>query len=305
VTIREALAGATHRLREAGIEDGGLEAEVLLRHALAPPGVAPAAGPNELRGYESVVLDRTAFLKALPEPLSVEADEQFQTVLARRLSHEPTAYITGRREFYGFELEVTPAVLIPRPETELLVEATIELARARGGAQGKVAIADVGTGSGAVAIALAKNLAGARLYACDSAADALAVAGRNAGRNSVADRICFLQGDLLGPLPEAVDIIVANLPYVATADWRELAQEVRDFEPRAALDGGADGLDFIRWLLAGTTPHLRPGGAVALEIGAGQGEAVAALARSRFPVAKLTVRRDLAGHERVVTLSTA
>jgi release factor glutamine methyltransferase len=285
VTVRHALADAARRLEALGIEDAGLEAEFLLRYVLR--------------------LDRAAFLQKLQEPLGGEADSRYHEVLARRLNREPAAYITGRREFFGLELEVTPAVLIPRPETELLVEAAVALARDRLGGGTNVMIADVGTGSGAVAVAIARTLPEARVYATDISAAALSVAQRNAARHGVGNRVRFFGGDLLEPLPEAVDVLVANLPYVTTADWRDLAPEVRDFEPRQALAGGEDGLDIIRRLLVQAPSHLRPGGAVALEIGAGQAEAVQALARRVFPTSRSELRRDLAGRDRVFLIDTA
>ncbi len=159
-----------------------------------------------------------------------------RSLLERRLAHEPTAYIVGRREFYGLDLETTPAALIPRPETELLVREAIARRRE------PLLIVDVGTGNGAIAVALAVHLPQAALVAIDLSRGALALAVRNARRHGVESRVSFLQADLLAPLAQPADIIVANLPYVCTADWEALPPEIREHEPRCALDGGPDGL---------------------------------------------------------------
>jgi release factor glutamine methyltransferase len=282
VTIGEALAAARRRLKEAGIEDSDLEAEVLLRHALG--------------------VDRARLFACLQEPLPDDAQKRFEAYVGRRLKHEPTAYITGRREFFGLELEVTPAVLIPRPETEILVEAAIEVARPRGRIRRGAVMADVGTGSGAIAIALATSVPRSDVYAIDMSPEAIAIAERNVERHGVSDRVMVLRGDLLSPLPEFVDVVIANLPYVPSADIQSLAPEVRDHEPRRALDGGPDGLDLIRRLVAEAPRYLRPNGCVCLEFGDGQAEAVVRLSREAFPGMRVQLRKDLAGRERVVVI---
>jgi len=283
VTLAEALSAASGRLVAAGIEDARLEAEVLLRHALGS--------------------DRAALLSRLREALSPEAAARFESLLGRRLAHEPTAYIVGRREFYGLEFQLTPDVLIPRPETELLVETAVELAKPRSRIRRGPVIADVGTGSGAVAVALALNVPRSSIYGVDCSPAALAVAAANAERHGVADRVMLLRGDLLAPLPEFVDVVVANLPYVKTSDWQALPPEIRDHEPREALDGGPDGLDLIRRLLDEAPRYLRPNGAVCLEIGADQGEAACEAARAAFPDAAIEVRKDFAGRDRVLVIA--
>jgi release factor glutamine methyltransferase len=280
VTIAGSLATARDRLAEAGIDDAGLEAEVLLRHALG--------------------MSRETLLANLDQPLQTEGSCTFESLIERRLAHEPTAYITGRREFFGLDIEVTPAVLIPRPETELLVEAAIDVAKPRGRIRRGPVIADVGTGSGAVAVALALTVPRSDVYGIDISLEALDVARRNAARHGVANRVLFYRGDLLTPLPEFVDVIVANLPYVPTAEWRRLPPEIRDHEPRGALDGGPDGLDAIRALLVEAPAFLRPRGCVCIEFGFGQAEAVRELARGSLPEHAVEVRRDLAGVERVL-----
>jgi release factor glutamine methyltransferase len=283
VTIGEALAGARRRLKDAEIEDADLEAEVLLRHTLR--------------------LDRAALFAHLDAPLPDDARQRFEAFLARRLGHEPTAYITGQREFFGLDFEVSPAVLIPRPETETLVEAAIELARPRGRIRRGAVIADVGTGSGAIAVALAKNVPRADVYAIDSSVEALDLARRNAERHGVSERIMFLRGDLLSPLPEYVDIVVANLPYVPSEVIPGLVREIREHEPLQALDGGPNGLEAIERLLAEAPDYLRPNGCLCLEFGDGQAAAVCEIARRSFPDSHLTVRKDMAGRERVLVIS--
>jgi release factor glutamine methyltransferase len=282
LTIAQTLAEARRQLQAAGVEDAALEAEVLLRHALRS--------------------SREELLARLGDPLEDGARCRFEGYLARRLKHEPAAYITGHREFFGLDFEVTPATLIPRPETELLVEAAIEVAKPRGRIRRGPVIADIGTGSGAIAVALAKNVARSDVYAVDVSAEALQVARRNAARHGVAERVILYRGDMLTPLPEFVDVLVANLPYVPTRDWAALPPEIREHEPHSALDGGADGLDFIRALLAEAPDFLRPRGCVCLEFGFGQAPAVQDIARAHFPDHSIEVRRDLAGIERVLMI---
>jgi release factor glutamine methyltransferase len=278
MTIAEVLSAAARRLADEGIEDARFEVEVLLRHVLG--------------------IDRARLLARLQEPLTEEQSCRFEAMLVRRLAHEPAAYITGQREFYGLDFEVTPAVLIPRPETEVLVEAVIELAKERSRVRRGPVIADIGTGSGAIAVSVALNVPRSEVYAVDSSPEALKIARRNAERLGV-ERIMFLRGDLCTPLPEYVDILAANLPYVKTSDWTTLPPEIRDHEPRLALDGGEDGLDVVRRLVEEAPRFLRPKGAVCLEIGFDQADEVRAIAAVSFPGYKVEVRQDLAGLDRV------
>lgn len=280
ITIARALHQATQRLR--GISDTArLDAELLLAHAL---------------GWR-----RTQVLAEGHEELGQAQLASFQALVERRAARVPVAYLTGSKEFYGLELYVDQRVLVPRPETELLVERALEHARARQGT-GPLLIADVGTGSGCIAVALAANLPRARVYATDISPAALEVAARNAARHQVAGRVTLLQGDLLAPLPEPVDLLVSNPPYTILA---EVDEGVRQHEPHLALDGGPDGLDLYRRLLAAAPAYVRSGGALLLEIGAWQGAAVAALARAHFPGADVLVHRDLAGRDRVVSIVPA
>jgi release factor glutamine methyltransferase len=282
-SLRRALADARNHLEAGGIDDAGLEAEVLLRHALD--------------------VSRPVLYIHLDDTLSTDAASRFETYIERRLAREPAAYITGHREFYNLDLAVTPATLIPRPDTETLVDVAIELAK---GLQSEMremlTIADIGTGSGAIAIALATALPRARIIATDSSPEALQVAEANARHHGVVDSIEFRLGDLLQPLTEPVDLIVANLPYVATDDYLALEPEVRDYEPRSALDGGPDGLDVIRRLLAMAPQRLSEHGAIALEFGAGQTVPLETLASKLFPAARTRIHTDLAGRPRVISI---
>jgi release factor glutamine methyltransferase len=278
-TTGAAYRSTVQRLRDAGIEadEARLEAEVLLRHVLR--------------------MERSAFLARRDDALPTEAASQLARLLERRCRHEPLAYILGHRAFYGLDFAVDERVLIPRPETEGLVERVIALA-------GKTAlIVDAGTGSGCIALALAAHLPDVRVIATDASADALALAAHNAYRLGLSERIAFLCGDLLEPVREKVDIIVSNPPYIPSGEIAALAPEIAHYEPRTALDGGPDGLDVVRRLLAQAVAHLRPGGHLLLEIGTGQGTAVARLAGGTLPESTVEVENDLAGLERYVVIT--
>lgn len=276
--IREALLEARHLLSG---DESALEAELLLMHAL---------GVYRARLYQR-----------LAEPLAPEASAAHRRLLDRRLAGEPLPYITGHREFFALDFETTPAALIPRPETETLVELAIAFARERCAGR-RIAIADIGTGSGVIAVALARELPLARIVATDISADALALARRNAARHDVADRIDFREGDLIGPLAEPVQMIAANLPYVTASQLESSPPEIRDHEPRVALDGGSDGLDVIRQLLAQAPARLAESGALFCEIGAWQGDAAREIGRRAFPRARIEIARDLSGRDRVLAV---
>ena len=278
---RAALAHVRLQLRAAGVEEAHLEADVLVRRVLG--------------------LERADLLARPETPLAPSQAATLEGLLARRLRREPLAYVLSRREFHGLDFRVTPAVMVPRPETETLVEEALAWAGAR---PAPVAVADVGTGSGCIAVSLAVRLPGARLLATDVSPAALAVADENIRRHGVAGRVRLLSGHLLQPLPYRVDLIVANLPYVPTGRFDGLQPEVRDYEPRLALDGGPDGTDLLRPLLRQAGAYLRPGGAVMLEIDEEQGCTMAQEARSAFPAASVRVRRDLAGRDRVLVVQT-
>ena len=258
--------------------DGTLDAELLLRHALS--------------------LDRARLYASLQDEAEAPEIDLFNSLLERRLDREPLPYIMAHREFYGLEFTVDSRVLIPRPETELLVEKALEFLEARPAGESPVLV-DVGTGCGAIAVALARHLPSARIYATDISKDVLEVAWNNCLAHSVEERVRLLEGDLLEPLPEAVDLIVANLPYVRSGDFQNLQEELL-FEPRLALDGGPDGLDLIRRLLEQAPGALRKGGAMILEIDPRQADAVTRLVRRAFSGAHVSVARDLAGLDRAV-----
>jgi release factor glutamine methyltransferase len=226
---------------------------------------------------------------------SAEA-EQFAALLARRAAHEPVAYLLGRRAFYDVELMVTRDVLIPRPETEHLVEAALFWAAEHPPRW----VVDVGTGSGALAVTMARHLPTARVVAVDLSAAALAVAARNVARYGLGERVTLLQADLLSVLGGPCDLIVANLPYIPQADIATLAPEVAAYEPHLALDGGVDGLALFRRLLVQVPAVLATPGLLLLEIDHRQADAVVALATQHLPRARVTVLRDLAGLPRVV-----
>jgi release factor glutamine methyltransferase len=276
VKLRQALENAREALRDKEIEDASLEGEILLRYVLG--------------------LSRARLFSQLEGQIDAEHEKALKKSLERRLSGEPTAYIIGIREFYGLNFIVDRRVLIPRPESELLVEKAIELA----GKRKMATIADIGTGSGAIAVSLAVNLPGVTIYAIDISAPALEVAAKNCQTHKVADKVVLLQGDMLEPLPGPVDMIIANLPYVKASDLTAL--RTLDFEPPLALNGGVDGLDIIRVFCNQAGEKLNPDGCLLMEIGQGQAERVTALLRKAFPSALIEIKRDLAGIERMVSL---
>jgi release factor glutamine methyltransferase len=305
-TIAQALSWATNQLRTAS-QTPRLDAELLLAHILE--------------------WSRARVLAERQAPLSQPQQAGLRALIARRATLEPIAYLIGHKEFYGLDFLVDHHVLIPRPETELLVEHAIAIARQIATDQGRtenreprteqdqailtrssselsvvgrrssVVVADIGTGSGCIAVALAVHVPGALIYAVDISPEALGVARQNVERHNVAERVLLLEGDLLDALPQPADILVSNPPYTILS---EIDEGVRRHEPYLALDGGADGLDIYRRLLNAAPAKLRPGGVILLEIGATQGAAVVELAQSRFPVARIRTYQDLAGLDRVV-----
>jgi release factor glutamine methyltransferase len=261
MTLSQALIEATAQLAasEHLRNQARRDAELLLLHTLQIPRVTLLAHPTR--------------------ELTAEQQAAYANTIRRRLNHEPIQYITGQQEFYGLLLKVTPAVLIPRPETELLVEAVLNLLPTNQ----PLKIADIGTGSGAIAIALAVHLPDADVTALDISPIALAIAAANAREHSVAHRIRFLQSDLLSALNphietnQSFDAIVSNPPYIPEPDRAGLHPQVRDHEPAAALFSGPEGLDLYRRLLPQAHTALKPNGLLALEIGHGQRDALAEL----------------------------
>lgn len=221
----------------------------------------------------------------------------YRGLLARAAVDEPIPYIIGHAPFMGLEFSVTHDVLIPRPETEQLVEMAVAWGRGRGA----IRIVDIGTGSGCIAISLACRLPEAEIMAIDVSSPALAVAATNATRHAPG-RIDIRQADLLGTVAASFDLIVANLPYIAREEWPTLPIGVKSYEPTLALDGGPDGLELVRRLLPQAAERLSPGGLALLEIGWRQGKAAAALARASFPGADVKIETDFAGHDRIIAI---
>lgn len=232
------------------------------------------------------------------KPLTAEQEKAYRQLVSRAAQAEPIPYITGQAPFFDFDLHVCPGVLIPRPETEQLVEQAVAWAKEQRLATAPHAV-DVGTGSGCIAIALARFLPDWQVTAVDISTKALAIAQKN-GARLAPGRIQFRQSDLLQAINTPVDLIVANLPYVTGDEWQALADGVKLYEPALALDGGVDGLDLIRRLLEQAATRLRPSGAIFLEIGWQQGASVNQAAQRHFPEAAVTVLPDLAGRERIV-----
>ncbi|MSP11708.1 MAG: peptide chain release factor N(5)-glutamine methyltransferase [Chloroflexi bacterium] len=286
------------------------EAEPLVRHALIQAARALLPVSEDLARLDAEVLlahilgiTRAQLFTRLSEILPARAIPPFESLVERRLAYEPIPYLVGHKAFYGLDLVVNRAVLIPRPETELLVERALSHIDALAASRSQVWVSDVGTGSGAIAIALAVYRPHIRVIATDISPEALEIADANARRQGVGGRITFLAGNLLAPLPHPVDLVCANLPYIPREQIRSLMADVRDFEPNQALDGGAAGLQIIEALLRQIEPKLRPGGILLLEIGDEQGVAVTDLARSILTPASLTMLQDMNGCDRVVDIA--
>ncbi len=280
-TIRETIRQTHQTLEAADIPDARLEAEVMVMTVMR------MTRQNIFAEQESEVPGHTA--------------QELAGIVAQRLERIPLAYILGYREFYGINVVVTPDVLIPRPETEGIVEHTLFMAL-MGMETRELIIADVGTGSGAIAVNLAIHLPAARIYAVDISEPALDVAAYNIRAHTVADRVRLGHGDLLEPLPEQVDVIVANLPYIPTGRIPTLQPEVQQ-EPQLALDGGPDGLDQVRRLLAQAPGKLNSPGIILLELDPEQFPAAEAIARHHFPEAEITAEQDLTRRDRVMVIN--
>jgi release factor glutamine methyltransferase len=277
-TVHHRVAEARDRLRAAGIQpaEADLSARLLAEHLL---------------GWDTARL----FISG-GEIEPPEFAGRFDALVARRAAREPLHYIVGHREFWALDFEVSPAVLIPRPDTELIVEVALELFPSR---TERLAVAEAGTGCGCLAVAVAYERPNARVTATEISEAALEVARRNARRHGVADRITFVMGDLLAPLSDggdvAFDFIMANPPYVAERSRPGLQPEVRDHEPAVALFGGADGLHLIERLVDQTPARLRPGGYLAFEFGCGQDEDIERLLSAAPGLELVELRCDLQG----------
>jgi release factor glutamine methyltransferase len=278
-TIQALLGWTTDFLRSKGVEAARLEAQVLLAHVLDCP--------------------RIELVARFPEQPTDEQRVRFRELIKRRVDGWPVAYLVGRREFYLLPFEVSPAVLIPRPETETLVLEALRLLKPLAAP----AVLDLGTGSGCIAVSVAHQKRDARVTATDVSPDALDVARRNAEAHGVAGRVAFAQGDLFAAVPAGslFDVVVSNPPYVTPAELAGLSPDVREHEPRLALDGGPDGLAFYRRIAAGVGPLLKPGGWLAVEIGATQEDAVRTLLADRPELEAGPTLKDGAGRPRVAT----
>ena len=277
VSIGDALRGALGVLVSQSATPR-LDAEVLLAHVLS--------------------VKRTQLYVRWNDRLGAAAAHRYRSLVQRRAAHEPVAYLVGERAFYDIDLQVDRRVLIPRPETEQLVEEALSWGQGRG--EGFLGVVDVGTGSGALAIVLARHLQGARVWAVDISREALGVAMGNLRRHGLETRVNLVCGDLLSCLSGSFELIVANLPYVSRKALLGLSADIVAFEPLVALDGGEDGIAVIRRLLAQCPSRLARPGLMLLEIGDGQGQAVCEAVRSHLPDAQATVLRDYAGLERIV-----
>jgi release factor glutamine methyltransferase len=278
--LGEALQSAAQTLRRKGIDDAYAEAELLLGHVLG--------------------MSKTQLYIEPQKILAPTEISQLWSLIQRRLNHEPTAYILGHCEFYGIDLCLDYHTFIPRPETELLVEQAVELAHRISQPGKRITIADVGTGCGAIAVTLAVVLPQAKIYATDISVRALQVANMNCQRHAVGSQVELVQGNLLEPLSQPVDMIVANLPYIKDCEFKDLSPDIMNFEPISALAGGVDGLDKMQRMLGQIPGKLNYGGYFLLEIGKGQGSQITSLIKGCFPKASIELISDLGGIERVV-----
>lgn len=280
MTVASLLREAAESLSAAGIGEPLFEAELLMAEALG--------------------MNRAGVLARLKDTPDADAADRYHKFVARRAAREPLQYITGRQEFYGLTFHVAPGVLVPRPETEIIVEEGLAFLNNTGGR----AVADIGTGSGCIAISLAAGLPEAVVYAIDSSEAALKIAAENAELNGVTGRVKFLRGDLFGPLAEAglaggLDLIVSNPPYIPSGDISGLQAEV-GFEPMQALDGGQDGLDIVREIIRQALGYLKPGGGLLIETGFGQAKAVRDIVDDTHGLEYIKYIPDFAGIERVL-----
>ncbi len=282
MTLAQALQQSTYVLSVNGIEDSYIEARMLLGYA---------ANLSPVQIYTE------------PEQTLSRAEEnELQKLIRRRLQHEPAAYILKHKEFYGIDFYVDSRVLIPRPETEILVDTALEFACDRSYLTEPLLAADIGTGCGAIAISLALNLPGSKVYATDLSPSALEVAALNCRRHKVSERVTLLSGNLLQPLPEPVDLILANLPYIKNSELSGLSPEIAKFEPSMALDGGRNGLDCIRRLLDQVKEKINPSGCLMLEMGQNQEEDMSRIVRSCLNKVNFRFIADYNGINRVVKI---
>jgi release factor glutamine methyltransferase len=278
MTIRQAIREAEHRLGQKGYSSPGLDAEILLATCLG--------------------VERTELIRDMDRPLAPRDLQSFDGLVGRRLRGEPVAYIVGRKEFWSLDFKVGPGVLVPRPETEILVQVTLETAGRLGTVSPR--ILEVGTGSGAISIALARELESARIISTDLSLEALKVARENAARHGVADKIFFIACNLLGPFRSAFDMILSNPPYLSESEYEDLPDEIREFEPKGAIVAGPEGTEFHRAMIRHAEEFLDDGGWLFLEIGFGQKDAVHDLIVRSGCYDAVRFTRDYAGIDRVV-----
>jgi release factor glutamine methyltransferase len=280
-TVARLLDWTAKYLAEKGSESPRLDTEVLLAHSLA--------------------CKRIDLYTRHDEVVTEDSRQRFKSLIRQRIEGCPVAYLVGRKEFYSLEFEVTRAVLIPRPDTETVVDECLKLAKE----MPEPTVLDIGTGSGCLAVAVAKYCKQARVTAIDVSAEALQVAARNAAKHSVAERIHFVPGDLYGPLPdgERFDFVLSNPPYVPHDDIAGLAAGVRDFEPHLALDGGRDGLEMLGRLVSGAPARLKPGGYLIVEIGSPQEKPAREQIQAVQGFALAKTVHDSSGHPRVLRAS--
>mgnify|MGYP003319121563 FL=1 len=279
MNLREILNSAGETLMRTGSPDAQLEAEVLIRHVLR--------------------IDRATFFRDLEQPVTDCDRERLDDLVNRRLNREPLNYITGLREFYGLDFEVSDSVLIPRQETELLVDTVISLARSRPKCEMK--ICDIGTGSGAIAVSVAVNLPSAEVMAIDISQRALDIADANRRMHGVYNRVSLRRGNLLEPVDWKPEIIVSNPPYIRRSDLSLLQPEIQ-YEPSVALDGGPDGLEVIRGLLRQSSDKVSSTGAILFEIDSSQKDSARMLSREYFPNSEISILDDLSGNSRAILI---
>ncbi len=284
MTVLELLNWSTNALKGHHVESPRLNAELLLARSLN--------------------FSREGLYRNLHSQLQEKEKEALEKLIQRRISGEPLQYILGHQEFWSIDFRVDPRVLIPRPETELLVDQSLEIL-SENSFKGVPSVLEIGTGSGAIAIALAKEMKKIFLVATDISRDALVLAKENARSAGVQDRIEFVNGDLFGPFRRSkekkpFDLILSNPPYLVRPEIGALAKEVKDYEPILALDGGEDGLEFYRSMISQADLYLQEGGWLLLEIGQGQGDKVVKQIQGRGTFSQPQILPDLAGRERVV-----
>ncbi|MBS19878.1 MAG: protein-(glutamine-N5) methyltransferase, release factor-specific [Chloroflexi bacterium] len=280
VKVKEILYAISKRLQEFEVPDSDLEAEILVRHTLK--------------------LDRETIFREFEKDLLKSEEQSVYSLLDKRLEGYPLSYITGKREFYGIDIEIGEGVLIPRQETEILVQTAITISKKM--RKENIKIADIGTGSAAISIAIALNIPNSLVYACDISYEALEIATENINKYSLEDKILLNQGDLLEPILDEMDIILSNPPYIPNFQISSLPQEVLN-EPRIALDGGKDGLQVISRLMKESVNKLSIAGAMVIEITPELSGKTVLLAREYFPEANILILKDLMENDRAILIN--